>query len=74
MREQFRQMREEFVQIPTNISVEEKWKLFCNRYDNIVADNTPTVKKRKIFPVPLEEEIRLKITEKDQMSRKLIEL
>ena len=44
------------------------------KYDHIVSNNTPSVTKRKNFPVPLDEEIRAKIDEKDKMSRKLNQL
>lgn len=74
MREEFKRVKEEFDNLSPDIDVEEKWKLFSKRYDTIVEDNTPKVKKRKVFPVPLEEDIREKIKEKDEMSRRLTEL
>ena len=55
-------------------SVEEKWTSFCSKFDEIVDRNIPTVKKGKNHPVPLPDEIRAKIKEKDKLSRKIYEL
>lgn len=74
MRDEFKKMSEKFLNLPNSTSTEERWKIFRSGYDQIIADNTPTVKKRKNHPVPLDEEVRSKISEKDSMSRKLNEL
>ena len=75
----YAKMKEEFSQWDYNNDMrgknaDEKWKLFCSKYDQIVKKNTPKVKRKKKFPVPLEEDLRKKIQEKDRMSRKLGEL
>ena len=56
------------------MNTEEKWNLFRDKYHDIVDKNTPTVKRKKKYPVPLDEEIRDKIREKDRLSRRLNEL
>ena len=60
--------------IMQGLNTNEKWKSFCEHFDKTVEKNIPKVKRRKRFPIPLDEEIRKKIEEKDRMSRKLIEL
>ena len=55
-------------------STDERWEIFCTKYNQIVENNIPKVKRKKKFPVPLEGEIRKKIEEKDKLSRKLCEL
>ena len=74
MKVKFRALREEFQNTSNDTSTEDKWQLFSKRYNEIVTECTPTVRKRKIHPVPLNEMIRSKIKEKDKMSRKLTEL
>ena len=74
MKEEFKKLRDEFFSLPSSVNTEEKWKFFSRRYDQIVTENTPTVRKKRIFPVPLDRKIRENIKEKDKLSRKLIEL
>ena len=74
MKVEFSKLRDEFLSLPPDVNTEEKWKLFSERYDHIVDSCTPKVKKRKLHPVPLDEDIRKKISEKDKMSRQLLEL
>ena len=74
MKVEFAKLRDEVLNLPSTVTTEEKWKMISRGYDKITTDCTPTVKKRKSYPVPLDEEIRKKIDEKDKMSRKLLEL
>ena len=74
MRREFKKLKDEFLNLTGEVKTEDKWKEFSSRYNEIVKECTPTVTKRKIFPVPLDEEIRAKIKEKDKMSHKLNEL
>lgn len=74
MRHEFSKLKDEFLKLPSSMKTEDKWQLFNGKYKEIVEECTPTVTKKRIFPVPLDEEIRAKIKEKDKMSRKLNEL
>ena len=74
MKAEFGKLRDEVLNLPSSVKTEEKWQMITERYDKIIKDCTPTVKKKKKYPVPLDEDIRKKIKEKDKLSRKLLEL
>ena len=56
------------------LNTNERWEVFCEKFNKTVDENTPKVQKRRKHPIPLDQEIRQKIDEKDRMSRKLVEL
>ena len=56
------------------MNTERKWLYFCDKLEEIIDRNVPTITKGKNYPVPLDNEVRSKMKQKDRMSRKLCEL
>ena len=74
MKTKFKKLKDDFLNLQNSAGTEDRRNLFCEGYNRIVRENTPTVKKKKDHRVPLDEDIRKKIKEKDRMSRKFMEL